>query len=110
MLFSGRPLRLALAGSATFLFFFGAVAGWAAERSPEQTVSKYLAAMQGHRFAEAYDYVSSTMQAGKPREVWAKEQQYIVQFAEVKIFEYKVFDLDCNSKMSWKMFISWISA
>ena len=60
-------------------------------RSPEDTVSGYLSAMQGHRFNEAYDYVSSTLRAGKPREVWAKEQQYIIQLGEVKILEFKVF-------------------
>ena len=66
---------------------------WAQDpgRSPEDTVRGYLSAMQGHRFSEAYDYVSSTLRAGKPREVWAKEQQYIIQLGEVKILEFKVF-------------------
>ena len=59
--------------------------------SPEETVRSYLSALQGSRFAEAYDYVSSAMTRGKDREVWAKEYQYIVQLSEIKIFDFKVF-------------------
>jgi hypothetical protein len=63
----------------------------ATERTPEDTVKQYLGAMQNHKFSEAYDYVSSTLRGGKSREEWAKEQQYIVEVGEVKIFEFKVF-------------------
>jgi len=63
----------------------------ASDRTPEDTVKQYLSAMQNHKFNEAYDFVSSTLRAGKDREEWAKEQQYIVQVGEVKIFEFKVF-------------------
>ncbi|HEY5624201.1 MAG TPA: hypothetical protein VIV14_10610 [Gammaproteobacteria bacterium] len=69
----------------------GLASAAASDRSPEDTVRKYLAAMQEHRFTEAYDYVSSTLRGGKDREEWAKEQQYIVQIGEVKIFGYKVY-------------------
>ena len=61
------------------------------ERSPEDTVRQYLSAMQSHRFNDAYDLVSTTLRAGKDREEWAKEQKYIVETGEVKIFEFKVF-------------------
>ena len=60
-------------------------------RGPDETVKAYLKAMQDHKFNEAYDYVSSTLRAGTSREEWAKEQQYIVEVGEVKIFEFKVF-------------------
>lgn len=63
-----------------------------AELSPKGTVEKYLAAMQNHRFEEAFDYVSEALRGGKSREEWGKEQQYIVQMGEVKIFGFKVFD------------------
>jgi len=63
----------------------------ASDRTPEETVRKYLEAMQQHRFEEAYDYVSSTLRGGKTREEWAKEQQYIVELGEVKIFGFKVY-------------------
>ncbi len=69
-----------------------ATAASAAQRSPEDTVRRYLSSIQEHRFAEAYDYVSSTLRGGKEREEWAKEQQYIVQMGEVKIFGFQVFD------------------
>lgn len=63
----------------------------AADRSPEDTVRQYLSAMQGHKFSDAYDLVSSNLRGGKDREEWAKEQKYIVETGEVKIFEFKVF-------------------
>jgi len=61
------------------------------ERSPDETVRQYLSAMQAHRFNDAYDLVSKTLRGGKDREEWAKEQKYIVEVGEVKIFEFKVF-------------------
>ncbi len=63
-----------------------------AELSPKETLEKYLAAMQKHRFEEAFDYVSEALRGGKSREEWGKEQQYIVEMGEVKIFGFKVFD------------------
>jgi hypothetical protein len=62
-----------------------------AELTPDETVKKYLEAMQGQRFTEAYDCVSTGLRGGKDREAWSKEQQYIVQMGEVKIFGFKVF-------------------
>ena len=63
-----------------------------AEVTPDQAVTKYLSAMQSHKFAEAYDYVSTGLRGGKNREEWSKEQQYIVQMGEVKIFGFRVFN------------------
>ncbi|MBI5506922.1 MAG: hypothetical protein HY899_19215 [Deltaproteobacteria bacterium] len=63
----------------------------APDSSPDKIVTAYLEAMQGQRFAESYGYVSKTLKAGKSQEEWAKEQQYIVQMGEVKIFGFKVF-------------------
>jgi hypothetical protein len=85
-----RILRAFVAVSA---LVFGVAAGFAAaeELTPDQTVTKYLEAMQGQRFGEAYDYVSKGLRGGKDREAWSKEQQYIVQMGEVKIFGFKVF-------------------
>jgi hypothetical protein len=80
---------IVVAISAALLALVGAAAH--AEISPEQTVSKYLEAMQNHRFSEAYDYVSSALRGEKDREEWSKEQQYIVQMGEVKIFGFQVF-------------------
>ncbi|HYB97861.1 MAG TPA: hypothetical protein VEC57_01890 [Candidatus Limnocylindrales bacterium] len=60
-------------------------------RTPEQTVEGYLKAMQEQKFGDAYELVSKALKAGKSKEEWSKEQQYIVQMGEVKIFGYKVF-------------------
>lgn len=68
-----------------------AAAATNAAETPEAVVRAYLEAMQQQRFADAYDYVSTALRAGKTKEEWAKEQQYIVQMGEVKIFEFKVF-------------------
>lgn len=57
----------------------------------DQVVASYLKAMQEQRFPDAYQYVSSTLRAGKGVEEWAKEQQYVMQMGEVKIIDFKVF-------------------
>lgn len=63
-----------------------------AEISPEDTVRQYLKALQENRFSDAYPFTSSSLNRGMNQEEWAKEQQYIVQMGEVKIFGFKVFD------------------
>lgn len=74
------------------LFVLCGSGAFAAELTPDQTVTKYLEAMQAQRFTEAYDYVSTALRGGKDREEWSKEQQYIVQMGEVKIFGFRVFE------------------
>ena len=59
--------------------------------TPEETVKTYLAAMKDHKFDEAYKQISKGMAANKDGEAWAKEQKYIFQTGEVKIFKYEVF-------------------
>lgn len=81
--------RVFVASVVVLLSLSSAIA--ATELTPDQTVTKYLEAMQGQRFSEAFDYVSVGLRGGKDREAWAKEQQYIVQMGEVKIFGFKVF-------------------
>jgi hypothetical protein len=63
-----------------------------AEISPEDTVRGYLKALQENRFSDAYQYVSSGLHRGVTQEEWAKQQQYIVQMGEVKIFGFQVFE------------------
>ncbi|MGH7802744.1 MAG: hypothetical protein ACREQJ_00220, partial [Candidatus Binatia bacterium] len=61
--------------------------------SPEETLKRYLTAIQDQDFDKAFDLVSKGMktdrQTGKERsrEVWVKESQYIVQLSEAKIFD-----------------------
>jgi hypothetical protein len=64
---------------------------WGQELSPEQTVQHYLTALKEGKFAEAYPYVSKDMAQNKSKEDWAKEQQWIMQMAEAKIFDFKVY-------------------
>ncbi len=59
--------------------------------TPEKVVEAYLKAMQEQRFGDAYAYVSKTLRAGKDRDQWSKEQQYIIQMGEVKILDFKVY-------------------
>lgn len=59
--------------------------------TPDKVVSSYLKAMQEQRFKDAYQYVSTTLRAGKGVDEWAKEQQYVMQMGEVKIIDFKVY-------------------
>jgi hypothetical protein len=63
----------------------------AAELGPEETVKAYLTAMKAGKFSDAYAYVSKGMAQNKNVEDWSKEQQWIMQMAEVKIFEFHVY-------------------
>ncbi|MBI4515405.1 MAG: hypothetical protein HY699_06270 [Deltaproteobacteria bacterium] len=70
-----------------------AVAGLARAQdvSPEETVTRYLTALKAGKFTEAYPYVSKAMAQDKGRDEWAKEQQWMMQAAEAKIFEFTVY-------------------
>jgi hypothetical protein len=66
-------------------------AATAADRSPEDTVRAYLAAMKILDFGTVYDLSTKVAAQGKSRETWATEMKYLFQLSEVKIFEYKVY-------------------
>jgi hypothetical protein len=74
-----------------------AVPAGAESLSPEETVRRYLQALQDEEFADAYELVSKGMKTDrktgqvKPKEAWVKESQYIVQFSEAKIFDFQIF-------------------
>ena len=74
----------------------GAGSGSAQEVSPEETLKRYLGAIQNQQFDKAYDLVSKAMKTDrksgqvKPKDVWVKESQYIFAFSEAKIFDFKV--------------------
>ena len=63
---------------------------------PEETVKRYLSALQEQQFDKAYDLVSKAMKTNrktgqvKSKDVWAKESQYIFSFSEAKIFDFRV--------------------
>lgn len=63
----------------------------AAELNPEETVKSYLTAVKAGNFADAYQYVSKSMARNKSKDEWVKEQQWVMQMAEAKIFEFKVY-------------------
>ena len=68
------------------------VAGVRAESgTPEQAVEQWLAAMKGRQFEEAYKHISKGMAGNKDVEAWAKEQKYIFETTDLKIFKYEVF-------------------
>jgi hypothetical protein len=87
------PQRLAVAGLllAALSSAARAQAPGAASLTPEQTVSGYLEALKGGKFADAYEYISKGMAQGKSRDAWAKEQQWQLQMSEAKIFELHVY-------------------
>jgi hypothetical protein len=59
--------------------------------TPEGTVRQYLKAMQEQKYDQAYKQISKAMAGGKDAEAWAKEQKYMMQSAEVKIFKFDVY-------------------
>jgi hypothetical protein len=70
-------------------------AGWAqtvpAALTPEETVTRYLEALKAGNFSAAYDYLSKDMVQHKSRADWAQEQQWSMQMADTKIFEFHVY-------------------
>lgn len=76
---------------AAVLVLLAAVAARAADPTPEETVKAYLIAFKAGDFNAAYPLVTRDMAQNKSKEDWVKEQQWMMQMAEVKIFEYKIF-------------------
>ena len=85
-----RKLKILVAVSVLVSGVFGVAPSFGAS-TPEETVKSYLAAMKEQKFDEAYKTISKGMAANKDGEAWAKEQKYIFQTGEVKIFKYEVF-------------------
>jgi hypothetical protein len=59
--------------------------------TPEETVRRYLMGLKEGKFDQVYDLVSRAMRQNKDREVWVKEQQAGMAFADVKIFDIHVY-------------------
>ena len=59
--------------------------------TPEQTVTEYLTAFKAGDFNKAYPLVTRAMAQNKSKDDWVKEQQWMMQMAEVKIFEFHVY-------------------
>ena len=58
--------------------------------TPEETVRRYLQAVKDVKFDAAYDVISHAMKQGKDRAAWVKEQHDGMDWAEVKIFSFRV--------------------
>jgi hypothetical protein len=92
-------LRRSILSFVVSLAVLAGSAGAAEPVTPEETLKRYLTAIQDQDFNKAFDLVSKGMktdrQSGKerPREVWVKESQYIVQLSEAKIFDFQIFQL-----------------
>lgn len=59
--------------------------------TPEETVKQYLTAVKANDFNTAYPLVTRDMAQNKNKEDWVKEQQWVMQMAEVKIFDFQVY-------------------
>jgi hypothetical protein len=59
--------------------------------SPEETVTRYLQALKDGNFAAAYDHITKDMAQKKDRDAWAKEQQWMMQMSDAKIFSFEVY-------------------
>ena len=78
-----------MAGSALLLISATSLAAEGA--SPEETVKEYLTALQAGNFAAAYSLVSKAMEQNKNKDEWTQEVQWLMQMAEVKIFEFSIY-------------------
>lgn len=67
------------------------VAAAGAPLGPEETVRRYLQAVKDGKFDVAYGLISRAMKGGKEREVWVKEQRRLMQWADVKVFDFQVY-------------------
>jgi hypothetical protein len=93
-----RTIRCAAGGVSLLLLIWGVRAALAAEAktpagtlTPEETVTRYLEALKAGNFASAYEYISAGMAQHKSREDWVKEQQWTMQMADAKIFDFHVY-------------------
>ena len=59
--------------------------------TPEDTVKQYLTAVKAGDFNDAFPLVTHDMAQNKNKDEWVKEQQWVMQMAEVKIFEFQVY-------------------
>jgi len=77
--------------AAAVLLLLGASVRAADAPSPEDTVKQYLTAVKANDFSAAYPLVTRDMTQNKSKDEWVKEQQWVMQMAEVKIFDFQVF-------------------
>ena len=86
-----RKLRTLVALAVATAAVLVATATVRAAATPEDTVRQYLKAMKEQKYEEAYKQISKGMAGGKDAEAWAKEQKYIMESVEAKIFKYDVY-------------------
>jgi len=77
--------------AATVLLLLCGSGAFAADATPEETVKQYLTAVKANDFNTAYPLVTHEMAQKKSKEEWVKEQQWVMQMAEVKIFDFQVY-------------------
>lgn len=84
-----------LLGSMMALLATVAVTGASGARAagggaPEDVLRTYLTAIQKGDFETAYDHISAAMRGGKDKKTWVEESKAFMNFADVKIFEFRI--------------------
>jgi hypothetical protein len=87
----GAAMMIRRLAVAAVLLLLGANVRAADAPSPEDTVKQYLTAVKANDFNAAYPLVTRDMAQNKSKDEWVKEQQWVMQMAEVKIFDFQVF-------------------
>jgi hypothetical protein len=68
-------------------------AGRGAPKTPEGRAARLSAAVKAEDYgAKAYEHISTAMRGGKDKDAWVAETKAFMAFADVKIFEFKVYD------------------
>jgi len=57
---------------------------------PEDTLVRYLTALKAQKFEDVYPLISTAMKRGKDRDAYVKESKALMEFADVKIFDFTV--------------------
>ena len=82
-------VRVALLSAALWLSVGSSTA--VDEASPEETLRRFLSAMQSEQYQAAYDLASRGMKRGRSTEVWAEAMRNLLQPSQAQIREFEVF-------------------
>jgi hypothetical protein len=85
-----RPL---MARALALLFALALAHGRAAALdpgTPEDVLTRYLTALKAQKFEDVYPLISTAMRGGKDRDTYVKQSKALMQFADVKIFDFRV--------------------
>lgn len=97
MCYPGAMIRVSMVALLSAVLAVGATAasgepGADGPMTPEGVLRAYLTAVKAGDYPKAYLHISAAMRGGKDEDAWVAETKAFMAFADVKIFEFKVYD------------------